>query len=206
MIGHLRGTVETIGTDHVILDVQGVGYMLYMPTSAIYKLGIDSSAKVYTYLHVREDIMQLYGFLEKTELDLFKLLMSVNGVGPKAALAILSQCTCNEIVAGINTERSDVFIKVSGIGKKTAQRIVLDLKDKTQHLTTVTQTVSASDWMPVLQESTPIEETIDALISLGYNPREIRDIVYNTAQENGLIYTVEELLNKVLKKLAPSGR
>ncbi|KUO50643.1 MAG: hypothetical protein APF76_08330 [Desulfitibacter sp. BRH_c19] len=206
MIGHLKGTIETISTDHVIIDVQGVGYMLFMPSSAIYKLEIGSSIKVFTHLHVREDIMQLYGFLEKAELDLFKLLLVVNGVGPKAALAILSQCTCDEIVSGINTERLDVFIRVSGIGKKTAQRIVLDLKDKTKNLTIVARKVSALESTPILQESTAIEETIDALISLGYNPREIKDIVYRTAQENKSIFTVEELLNKVLKKMAPVGR
>lgn len=206
MIGHIRGTVVTIGTDHVIIDVQGIGYILYMPTSSIYKLKLESIIKSFTHLHVREDIMQLYGFLEKTELDLFKLLLGVNGVGPKAALAILSQCSCDEILLGINTERSDVFIKVSGIGKKTAQRIVLDLKDKTKNLTSVTKKISDWDSNPHLYESTPIEETMDALIALGYNQREIRELVYKTSQENETIITVEELLSKVLKKLAPSGR
>ncbi|WP_028309413.1 Holliday junction branch migration protein RuvA [Desulfitibacter alkalitolerans] len=206
MIGHLRGTIELINTDSIIIDVQGVGYMLYMPASAIYKLQVGSTAKVFTHLHVREDVMQLYGFLDNLELELFKMLLGVNGVGPKAALSILSQCNCDEIVAGINTEMPDVFIRVSGIGKKTAQRIVLDLKDKTKNLTIPVQRQPSDNTIPVIREISAIEETINALVSLGYNPREIKDLVYTTAKENQNVSTVEELLNKVLKKLGPAGR
>ena len=206
MIGHLRGTIELINTDNVIIDVHGVGYMLYMPASAIYKLQVGSTAKVFTYLHVREDLMQLYGFLDNMDLEIFKMLLGVNGVGPKAALSILPQCNCNEIVAGINTEIPDVFMRVSGIGKKTAQRIVLDLKDKTKNLTIAVQRQPSDNTIPVIREISVIEETISALVSLGYNPREIKDMVYNTAKENQGVSTVEELLNKVLKKLGPAGR
>jgi Holliday junction DNA helicase RuvA len=140
------------------------------------------------------------------DLELFKMLLGVNGVGPKAALSILSQCNCNEIVAGINTETPDVFMRVSGIGKKTAQRIVLDLKDKTKNLTIAVQRQPSDNTIPVIREISAIEETISALVFLGYNPREIKDMVYNTAKENQGVSTVEELLNKVLKKLGPAGR
>jgi len=205
MIGHLKGTIELINLDSIVVDVQGVGYMAYMPASALYKLQINSTVKIFTYLHMREDIMQLYGFLDNMELELFKMLLGVNGVGPKAALAILSQCNCDEIVAGIDSEIPDVFIRVSGIGKKTAQRIVLDLKDKTKNLAINIQGQPMDNIVPVKKNST-IEETISALVSLGYNPREIKDIVYNTAKENQETSTVEELLSKVLKKLGPAGR
>ena len=206
MIGHLKGTVELINVDGIIVDVQGVGYLLYMPASAVYKLQAGSTIKAFTYLHVREDVMQLYGFLDSMELELFKMLLGVNGVGPKAALAVLSQCSCDEILAGINNEIPDVFVRVTGIGKKTAQRIVLDLKDKTKNLNITLQGQSSSNIISVSKEIPAIEETINALVSLGYNPREIKDVVYNTAKENQSISTVEELLNKVLKKLAPVGR
>lgn len=206
MIGHLKGTIEAIDTDSVIIDVQGVGYMLYMPVSNIYKLQTGSTVKIFTHLHVREDIMQLYGFLDSLELELFKLLLGVNGVGPKAALTILSQCNCDEILAGINTEIPDVFMRVSGIGKKTAQKIILDLKDKTKNLKFVAQRQTTDDSGPFIKEISVVEETISALVSLGYNPREIKDMVYKTLQENKNVSTVEELLNKVFKKLDPTGR
>jgi len=205
MIGHLKGTIELINIDNIIVDVQGVGYMVYMPASAIYKLQVSSTVKVFTYLHVREDVLQLYGFLDNMELELFKMLLGVNGVGPKAALSILSQCNCDEIVSGIDNEIPDIFERVSGIGKKTAQRIVLDLKDKTKNLGIVIQGQSIDNIVPV-KEISVIEETISALVSLGYNPREIKDIAYNTAKENQDVSTVEELLSKVLKKLGPAGR
>ena len=205
MIGHIKGIVEFINIDSVVVDVQGVGYMVYMPASAVYKLQIGSTVKVFTYLHVREDIMQLYGFLDNMELEIFKMLLGVNGVGPKAALSILSQCNCDEIVAGINSEIPDVFTRVSGIGKKTAQRIVLDLKDKTKNLTITIKGQPIDNIVPV-KEISVIEETISALVSLGYNPREVKDIAYDTAKENQDTSTVEELLGKVLKKLGPAGR
>ena len=205
MIGHLKGIIEFINIDSIVVDVQGVGYMAYMPASVIHKLQIGSTVKIFTYLHVREDIMQLYGFLDNMDLEIFKMLLGVNGVGPKAALAILSQCNCDEIVTGINSEIPDVFMRVSGIGKKTAQRIVLDLKDKTKNLTIAIEGQPIDNIVSV-KEISAVEETINALVSLGYNPREIKDIVYNTAKENQDASTVEELLSKVLKKLGPAGR
>lgn len=207
MIGHLKGMIDFIDTDHIIIDVQGVGYTTYMPMTVLSRMELEKEIKVFTYLHVREDTMQLYGFLKKIDLEVFKMLLGVSGVGPKVGLAILSQCSCEEIISGIDLERPEVFTKVTGIGKKTAQRILLDLKGKTKNLPIlpVEQPIALTTESN-LQGNNVIDEALSGLISLGYNSKEITGLVYDIVREfNGNI-TVEELLNKSLKKLASSGR
>ncbi len=207
MIAHVKGKVEQKGMDYAIIDVNGVGYLTYMSGKNLAKININEDVKVLTYMHIREDIMHLYGFLEELEVELFKVLLGVTGVGPKVALAVLSHCTTDEIIIGINDERPEIFTKVSGIGKKTAQRIILDSKDKIKNFPIVSkEIIQGQDISENIQTNNVIEETIEALISLGYSLREIKDVVYNTAKQAEKSLSVEELLNLVLRQLASLGR
>ena len=132
MIASLRGRVATAGAGRVVLDVGGVGYDLFATSSAVRLAAAagDGEITVITYLHVREDALQLFGFAQPAERELFELLLGVSGVGPKAALAIVSGYEPDQIRRAVATADHALFTSISGIGKKTAERVVLDLKDK----------------------------------------------------------------------------
>ena len=131
MIASVKGKLEGVTAESVIIDVNGLGVEAIVPTTVINRLPkIDENVRLYTYLHVREDAMQLYGFLEKEDLDFFKLLITVNGIGPKAAIAILSSMPADILTFAILSEDTKTIQKAQGIGAKTAKKLVLELKDK----------------------------------------------------------------------------
>jgi holliday junction DNA helicase RuvA len=130
VIASLRGRVVGRRLDGVVLDVNGVGYLLQTTQRALQKAQGGDEVTLDTYLHVREDALQLYGFAEPAERELFELLLSVSGVGPKVALAILSSSTPSDLGRAIALEDTTRFVAIPGIGKKTAQRVVLELKEK----------------------------------------------------------------------------
>ncbi len=146
------------GEDSIVLDVNGVGYRVRVPTSTLDALGADGAdAELFTHLHVREDDLSLFGFATEDELQLFELLLTVSGIGPKAALGILSAAPPNTIRAAIAQNNLDVLTGISGIGKKMAQRLVLELKGKV-------------DLGAELAEVSPLDqEVVAALIGLGYS-------------------------------------
>jgi Holliday junction DNA helicase RuvA len=130
VIAQLRGRVVVRGRDGVVVDVGGVGYLVQTTQRALRKARNGEEVTLQTYLHVREDAMQLYGFAEPAERELFELLLSVSGVGPKVALAILSSSTPGDLHRAIAFEDTTRFVAIPGIGKKTAQRVVLELKER----------------------------------------------------------------------------
>jgi Holliday junction DNA helicase RuvA len=130
MIVFLDGLVDTISTDSLYIDVHGVGYQVFVPVSVLARVGKGEQKRLYTYQHVREDDVRLFGFLSVEELELFKLLISVNGVGPKAGIGILGAYGVEDIVSAIQRGDERLFASVSGIGKKGAAKIVIDLKGK----------------------------------------------------------------------------
>ena len=130
MIGRLTGTPVARTLDGVVLDVNGVGYLLRLTLRALRKAEGEREVTLETYLHVREDALQLYGFAEPAERELFEQLLSVSGVGPKVALAIVSGSTPADLRRAIAREDTSRFMAIPGIGKKTAQRVVLELKEK----------------------------------------------------------------------------
>jgi Holliday junction DNA helicase RuvA len=130
VIGRLTGTPVARTLDGIVLDVNGVGYLLRLTARAMRKTDPGREVTVETYLHVREDALQLYGFAEPAERELFEQLLSVSGVGPKVALAIVSGSTPAELRRAIAREDTSRFMAIPGIGKKTAQRVVLELKEK----------------------------------------------------------------------------
>ena len=160
MIASLRGRPVSRTLDGAVLDVNGVGYLVRLTLRALRKVEGDGEVTVDTYLHVREDALQLYGFAEPAEREIFEQLLSVSGVGPKVALAIVSGSTPTELRRAIALEDTTRFIAIPGIGKKTAQRVVLELKEKLGVLEGV-----EPDRVPELVAR-------DALVELGYSVAE----------------------------------
>lgn len=173
MIGYLRGTISHIFVDHCFVDVQGIGYRVYMAGSTRQKLLVGKIATLFTHMHVREDAMLLYGFYTQDEYDLFLTLISINGIGPKVAMGILSAVDPNQFRIAISTKNMAILMKLPGIGKKTAERMILELKDKIgdisdEEVAEAHITTASGDML---------DEAILALVSLGYNQNEIMPVV-----------------------------
>jgi holliday junction DNA helicase RuvA len=161
VIARLRGTPVSYEAEGLVLDVGGVGYRLYATPSAVRLADGADEVSLHTHLHVRDDAMQLFGFADADERELFEQLLSVSGVGPKVALAIVSGYTPGELKRAIVREDADLFQTIPGIGKKTAQRVVLELKEKITPLAAVEAPhLGAGDGHVVAR---------DALVELGYS-------------------------------------
>ena len=200
MIGFIRGILAEKGNGYIIVDVNGVGYEIFVPAnSGAYMAAEGQEIMVYTTMIVREDDMSLYGFSRKGEKDAFKKLITVNGVGAKAAIAILSAFTLEQLQQAIVFEDAKTLTKANGIGKKTAERIVLELKDKFE--------AEGNDGMPQTSQEIMTDDTgaangradaITALIELGYSRGEATSALASV-KENDL--TAEEYIRKALAKL-----
>ena len=163
MIASLQGRLDSLAADSVIINVGGVGFRVYMPTSALGALGTPGhDVKVYTHLHVREDDLSLYGFATEDELRLFEMLLTVSGIGPKVAMGVLSSAPSETLRAAIGQGNLDALMALPGIGKKTAQRLVLELKGK----------VDVTGLGDIGELSPMDEDVMNALINLGYSAAE----------------------------------
>jgi Holliday junction DNA helicase RuvA len=194
VIGSVRGTVvERTTNGEVLVEVGGVGYRVNVPLRAITTLDPGSNAFLFTHLHVREDAMVLYGFPSRDERDTFEVLIGATGVGPKLALAILSVHTPNTLRRCLADDDLDALVLVPGVGKRTAQRLLVDLKARLEvpDLDLVEATGGVS---------TPRREVRDALIGLGYSPEEVRTVLGQIGEEG----TVETMLRDALRVLAGS--
>lgn len=195
MIGFLKGNIDKVFYDKVIIDVNNVGYEVYMPESELNTLDNKQGIKVYTHLNVREDDIRLFGFLSYETLEFFIKLISVSGVGPKVALGIISNISTNDMCIAIATDNVSELKKVPGIGPKMAQKIIFELKDKIlkeQMMDTKNITVSNKNAI-----NTNVNEAITALQVLGYTQKEIKEIIENLNVEND---SVEDIIKKVLKE------
>lgn len=199
MIAFIKGFLDFISEENIIVESQGIGYEIRVPASLLGQLpGIGEEIKLFTYLYVREDAMQLYGFLSGDDLGIFKMLLTVNGIGPKGALAILSAITPDELRFAIVTGDDVAISKAPGIGKKTAQKLILDLKDK-MHIKDYQSSISKEigNNTGAVQLDT-FHEAILALVSLGYSQLEASRAVKSVATYN----SIEELIKLSLKQLA----
>lgn len=203
MIASVKGKLESVTTDSVIIDVNGLGVEAIVPTTVISRLPkVDENVKLYTYLHVREDIMQLYGFLDKEDLDFFKLLITVNGIGPKAGIAILSSMPADILTFAILSEDTKTIEKAQGIGAKTAKKLVLELKDKVGIIKTPKNTGSEAYDNTALTigiNSEIKDEAVQVLTALGYSQTESMKAI-STIEISGEM-TSEELVKLALKNL-----
>jgi Holliday junction DNA helicase RuvA len=195
MIAHLNGTLVQKTPTEIVVDVNGVGYLVHVPLSTFEKLGApNEKVSILTYLYVREDTQQLYGFLTEAERELFRLLLSVSGIGPKLAQGILSGLNSTELREAIVTGNILSLTSISGVGRKTAERIVLELRNKLGKLefaeTAVTQTS---------QQLKTRSEALVALMSLGYAranaEQAIRSVLNESIDKN---LSVEELIKRAL--------
>lgn len=204
LISYVRGPLAEKMEDSVIVEAGGLGYRIFVPTSvlsALPKLG--EMVKIYTYYSVKEDSVSLYGFLSKQDLEMFRMLILVNGVGPKSALGILSVLTPDMLRLAILSSDAKAISKAPGIGSKTAQRIILDLKDKVKAEDLldsgmdVTANAGSADVSAVGEVG---KESIEALTALGYSASEAAGAVRKVTITEKM--TVEDVLKAALKHLA----
>ncbi|MCL0068059.1 Holliday junction branch migration protein RuvA [Peptococcaceae bacterium] len=199
MIAFLRGKLAFVEGQTLTLDVNGVGYSLLVPTSVTAKLPeIGEEIFIYTYLVLRDDNVQLYGFLSKEELFLFTKMLEVSGIGPKNALSVISTYDPDEISSIIVNKDTADLSKVPGIGRKTADRIILELKDK---LKTIDKKVAGKKLSEHYIENSAAGEAIEGLKVLGYSNKEAKEAVYKAIEAEELNDTAE-LIKKALKYLA----
>lgn len=197
MFAYIKGTLETKQNSFVIIDVQGIGYKIFMPTNSIENLGeVGEIVKVYTHYYVREDNISLYGFSSPEELRMFELLLSVSGVGAKSAVAMLSEITPSKFALSVISDDVSSLTKISGVGKKTAARIILELKDK---LKTEQALEQPEEIKSIAKENDNLDEAISALQVLGYTKREIEKAFEKADIQN---LELEEIIKLGLKYLA----
>ena len=201
MVSYIRGELVAVEKEKVIIDVGGVGYGIFMPESAMGLLPqMGNEVKLYTYLNVREDAMQLFGFLTHDDLEIFKLLIGVSGIGPKGGLSILSKLTADDLRFAIMSGDSKAISAAPGIGKKTAEKVIIELKDKLD----IEQILNPSDSetkSAIKMDSSANEvqsEAVQALVALGYGSTESLKAVNKVNSGN---MTVEEVLKQALKNL-----
>lgn len=198
MFAYIKGSLEVKTTGYVVIDVNGLGYKIFMSETAIEKIGeIGKVVKVHTYLRVREDDMSLYGFNTNEELRMFELLLQVSGIGAKSAITILSNITPSSFALAVITNDVAKIKALPGIGPKTAQRIILELKDKIKTEEAISEDKSININEQVI-DNEKISEAISALQVLGYSRKEIEKAIQKV--DNGL--TVEEIIKIGLKNLA----
>lgn len=192
MIGRLRGVLVNKHPEGIVLDVGGVGYDVAVTPATLGALpGIGEEAVVHTHLYVREDQLALFGFASEDGKDLFRLLLGVSGIGPKVALAILGTLSPNELRQTVATDDVDALVAVPGIGKRSAQKLMLELRPKLEVLE-----------LPVASAGTSKGDVREALENLGYQPTEIRDVMRDLPAD----LPVEELLRLSLQELGRQGR
>ncbi|KPU44996.1 holliday junction ATP-dependent DNA helicase RuvA [Oxobacter pfennigii] len=198
MFYYIKGVLEYKDKDFIVIDNNGLGLKVFVSASTIDKApAIGGMVRLFTYFHVREDIMALYGFLSKEELDMFELLISVSGVGPKAGLAVLSALSPIKLGLAIMGGDTKSLTSVSGIGSKTAHRIILELKDKI-HSDNVLADDTEVIYNTNINSGDHIQEAIHALISLGYSSNEANTAVRKIEQDG---MDTESLIKAALKIL-----
>ena len=197
MYAYIKGNLEEKTTGYVVIDVGGVGYKIFMSRASIEKIGeLNTKVKVYTHHHVREDNISLYGFLTNEELKMFELLLSVSGIGAKIALAMLSEITPSKFTLAVITGDVSALKKIPGIGAKSAQRIILELKDKLK--TEVAIVEEETEVSQAVQKDESVQEAIAALQMLGYSRKEI-DEVFRKIPVKEL--SVEDIIRQALSRL-----
>lgn len=198
MIGRLRGTLAEKQPPHLIVDVNGVGYEVEVPMTTLYRLpSIGEPVTLHTHLVVREDAQLLYGFAEKRDRELFRELIRLNGVGPKLALALMSGLEVDELIRCVQAQDTAVLVKVPGVGKKTAERLLVELKDRFKAWEAIPSIAPlVVEPRAVATVSSAENDAVSALISLGFKPQEASRAV---AAVQGQDLSSEDLIRRALK-------
>ena len=200
MIGYIKGTVEETYEDLIILENSGIGYRVFFPTArCLSQINTGEEIKIYTYMNVREDGVSLFGFLTKDDLEAYKLLLLVSGVGPKAAMSILNIMDASELRMAVLTDDATKISKASGIGKKTAQKILLELKDRFS-IEDIIFDGTENTGAGTSADDPAFDDAVAALVALGYSGSESLKAVKKAASEIEVKDT-ESLLKNALKHL-----
>ncbi|MDR0220667.1 MAG: Holliday junction branch migration protein RuvA [Lachnospiraceae bacterium] len=198
MIGFVKGQIAAISEDSVVIDTGHIGYEVKVSPGTLCLLpGIGQEIKLHTYTHVREDLLQLYGFLTGNDLEIFKQLITVSGIGPKGGLAVLSVMSADDLRFAILSGDAKAIAKAPGIGAKTAERIIIDLRDKAALPASgaAARDIAGLGSSPALDSSAK-NEAIEALVALGYGATEAHKAVRNVTDG-----TAEEMLKAALRNL-----
>lgn len=194
MYAYIKGKIVEKSNNYVIVENNGIGYRIFMTITAIDKISDDvQEVRIYTYYQVREDNISLYGFLQKEELRMFELLLSVSGVGAKSAIAMLSSITPSDFAMAVIQNDTKKLTKIQGVGAKTAARIVLELKDKLKTEEAISQ--NDIEVQKVIKNTEEIDEASQALLILGYNKKEI-DKAFEKLELDGL--STQDIIKKAL--------
>lgn len=198
MFAYIKGNLEIKTNGYVVVDVGGIGYKIFMSQNAIEKLGESGKeVKIHTYVRVREDDISIFGFNSNEELRMFELLLSVSGIGAKSSLTILSNISPSSFALAVISNDIGKLKKLPGIGPKTAQRIILELKDKLKTEEAIDDNVE--ELKEAIVENDKVSEAISALQVLGYSRREI-DLALENIDKNNL--SIEEIIRQGLKNLS----
>ena len=197
MISFLRGSIAAMTSEYAVVDVGGVGFQVYMPVSALERLPANGEeVTVYTFMQVREDAMQLFGFLSRDDVDMFQMLIKVSGIGPKGAVSIMSTLPGNDLRFAILSGDAASIAKSPGIGKKTAEKMILELKDK----------LDLADTLPEFYDPVPSAagdirrtEAVEALVALGYSGAESLKAVRRIVLTDDM--TVEDIIKIALMEV-----
>jgi Holliday junction DNA helicase RuvA len=202
MIAHLSGKLFEKEANLIIVDVGGVGYEVIIPLSTFYDLGeIGENISLRIYTYVREDVLQLFGFKTVRERELFLLLISVSGIGPKSAITALSGMSADEIIGAIRQNNLARLNSIPGVGKKTAERLVIELRDKIAKLSAVSAEEMRAEGIPQTSGDDVYDDAISALVNLGYQ-RAAAEKALKQAMQEGTEMSVQKLLRRSLQLLA----
>lgn len=189
MIGKLFGKIDQVRGNTAIVNVNGVGYRVFMTEVTLGKIVALEEVELFIHTHVREDSLALYGFITQGELEMFELLIGVSGIGPKAGLGLLTIASPNAIKTAIIHDDPSILTKVSGVGKKTAERVILELQNKIDNLSVEDQQTAQSD-----------QEVIEALVSMGYSVSEAREAAKLASKESSDLSEKIKIALKAMKK------
>lgn len=200
MIGQLSGILIEKQPPELVVDVNGVGYEIFAPMTTFYRLPeVGSAVKIYTHFVVREDAQLLYGFFDKAERSLFRLLIKVNGVGPKLAITILSGIESEVFIRSVQNDDAAALVKLPGVGKKTAERLIVEMRDKLDSLSEVIGSDPLSGVMSISTETTAVKEAASALESLGFKAADATKMIQ---QLDAVDLSSAELIRLALKSVA----
>lgn len=202
MIERIRGNLTEKSPTFCVIDCHGVGLGLHISLNTFQRLekfSENTLVSLYAYLHVREDVLQLYGFADAAEREVFRLLISISGVGPRLAIAVLSGSTTEELRGAIIREDVAMLTRIPGVGKKTAQRLVLELKEKIQKRGDIEKLAAISAVSP--QEREKVNEAILALVSLGFKQQEAQVAIDKVIKRSGRDLTIEEIIKQAFKEM-----
>lgn len=198
MISYIRGLLVSKREESIVVECQHMGYEIFVPLSVLSRLpSIGNEVKIHTELYVREDIIKLYGFISEEDIDIFRQLISVSGIGPKGALGILSSLTPDALKIAILTDNVDLISHAKGIGKKTASKIILELKDKMKTIDLGEVYFSQEGISP---EASVIEDAILALTSLGYSQTEAMSSIKHVHDKTTVTSIIKEALAYLAKE------